>query len=171
MGYSHKGTWFSTESWKRSSRGEFIRDESVFRDQLSQNNDAPHPVESGRYHLYVSRACPWAHRVMMTRALLGLEEWLPVSFVHPFMGEEGWTFADSFFDNLFECQTLHEVYLRADPQYTGRVTVPILFDKKAQGIVNNESSEIIRMLHQLVPRTKNLELELYPEDLRTEINH
>ena len=170
MGYSHKGRWFSNESWKLSGKGEFVRDKSIFRHHLSAECDAQHPIETNRYHLYVSRACPWAHRVMIVRALLGLEDWLPVSFVHPLMHDKGWTFQDPFVDELTSAQTLHEIYLRADPQYTGRVTVPILFDKESQTIVNNESSEIIRMLHQFAPRTKNRDLELYPKDLQAAID-
>lgn len=171
MGYSHKGIWFSSESWKRSSKGEFIRDESVFRSQLSLDDGTQHAIENGRYHLYVSRACPWAHRVMIVRAIFGLEAWLPVSFVHPFMGAPGWTFTGSFVDKLFSSNTLHAVYVKADPQYTGRVTVPVLFDTRTNTIVNNESSELIRMLNETAPRTKGHTIELYPESLRTEINH
>jgi glutathionyl-hydroquinone reductase len=170
MGYSLNGVWHGTQSWTRSKDGAFVRDESSFRARLSGDAASVHPVEPKRYHLYISRACPWAHRVMLVRALFGLESFLPLSFVDPIMHDKGWEFSTDHEDNLFGYETLHQVYVAAKSDYTGRVTVPILFDRKAGKVVNNESSEIIRMLNDVAPRTKRNELDLYPRALQLEID-
>lgn len=170
MGYSLDGTWYGERTWQRSQSGAFVRDESSFRSQLDDSVTATYPIEPNRYHLYISKACPWAHRVMMVRAVFGLESFLPTSFVHPIMHDKGWVFSDSHPDNVFAHPTLHQVYVTADPDYTGRVTVPILFDMRTESIVNNESSEIIRMLNQVAPRTKQGELDLYPKSLHADID-
>ena len=170
MGFSLNGIWHPNETWKRTKDGHFVRDLSHYRSSLTPNGDAKHPVEQGRYHLYVSGACPWAHRVLIVRHLLGLETFLPVSSVDPLMLEDGWTFSDRNPDHCLGKTKLHDVYLTADPNYTGRVTVPILFDAVSQTIVNNESSELIRMLNAVAPRTRNLELDLYPEHLAERID-
>lgn len=169
MGFSVKGEWLSDAVWKRTDQGAFVRDESVFRQGISDALGSQFAIEGERYHLYVSDACPWAHRVMIVRHLFGLETFLPTSHVHPLMLDEGWVFGGQYVDGVFGSRKLHEIYLRADSGYTGRVTVPILFDTKHETIVNNESSEIIRMLNRFAPRTKNQDLDLYPGQLQTEI--
>ena len=170
MGFSLNGEWQSEVQWVRSEGGAFVRDQSVFRDQISDGENTPFPIENGRYHLYISGACPWAHRVMLVRQLLGLEDFVSVSTVHPLMMEDGWVFSGHFTDALYGANRLHEIYVKADTQYTGRVTVPILFDRISETIVNNESAEIIRMFNSNAPRTKRMALDLYPAHLRTEID-
>ena len=170
MGFSLNGEWQSEVQWVRSSKGAFLRDQSVFRDQLSDDDHTAFPIEPNRYHLYVSGACPWAHRVILVRQLFGLEDFVSVSRVHPLMMEHGWVFSGQFTDELYGVQKLHDIYVKADAQYTGRVTVPILYDRKSETIVNNESSEIIRMFNANAPRTQRLNLDLYPSHLRSEID-
>ncbi|MBO1530790.1 glutathione S-transferase family protein [Psychrobacter sp. F1192] len=142
--------WYDTEA----SDGRFQREESGFRNWITADGSAgPSGIggfkaEPNRYHLYVSLACPWAHRTMIYRKLKGLEDMISVSVVHPFMGENGWTFAEGegvVADPVLNANYLYEVYTAAKPDYTGRVTVPTLWDKKTNTIVSNESSEIIRM--------------------------
>jgi len=170
MGYSLNGVWYGTQTWKRSKDGAFLRDESSFRAQLGSDGASTHPADTNRYHLYISRACPWAHRVMMVRTLLGLEKFLPASFVDPIMHDKGWVFSAEHQDNVFGHETLHQVYVAAKSDYTGRVTVPILFDRQVGTVVNNESSEIIRMLNRVAPRTKRDKVDLYPSELQSEID-
>ena len=130
-------------------------------------------AESGRYHLYVSYACPWAHRTLVFRALKGLEAHIDVSVVHPDMLSDGWTFDEGFDgatgDRLFGADYLRDIYLRAVPDMTGRVTVPILWDKQQGKIVSNESSEIIRMLNSAFDGLTGNEADFWPEALRGEI--
>lgn len=146
-------TWYDTDA----SGGRFERSEAVFRHWITADGaagpsgDSGFKAEAGRYHLYASYACPWAHRVLIYRALKGLESMIGVSFVHWYMGELGWSFkADDegiVGDQLMNKQQLFEIYQQAEPAFTGRVTVPLLWDKQKQTIVSNESSEIIRMLN------------------------
>jgi putative glutathione S-transferase len=130
--------------------------------------------ESGRYRLYVSLACPWAHRTLIVRALKGLDAALPISIVDPFMGDHGWAFSDGpgcLPDPVFGARYLYEVYLQTDPKFTGRVTVPVLLDTHTKKIVNNESAEILRILDAARPPIATRELpELYPEEHRNEID-
>jgi putative glutathione S-transferase len=144
--------WYDTESTK----GRFERSKSQFRNWVTADGSAGptgeggFKAEPGRYHLYVSYACPWAHRTLIFRALKGLEDVISVSVVDYLMAEEGWTFygtTGSTGDALYGAKRLHEIYTRADPNYSGRVTVPVLWDKERQTIVSNESAEIIRMLN------------------------
>ena len=122
-------------------------------------------AEGGRYHLYVSKACPWAHRTLILRALKGLEKAIPVFYAGPYMGENGWEYDSG------GIRYLHELYARAKPDYTGRVSVPVLWDSNTQAIVNNESSEIIRMLNREFDALAAKKLpDLYPESLRSEID-
>ncbi|MEO0374912.1 MAG: hypothetical protein AAF329_09865, partial [Cyanobacteria bacterium P01_A01_bin.17] len=156
MGLLVDGVW--QDKWYDTSEtgGRFVRKDAQFRNWITADG-APGPTgssgfkaESGRYHLYVSYACPWAHRTLIFRLLKGLEESIPVSVVHWLMGEHGWTFEAGegvIADPLFNAKFAHEIYTHANPNYTGRVTVPILWDKQTQTIVNNESSEIIRMFN------------------------
>ena len=182
MGLLIDGVW--SDQWydTKKTGGEFVRKASAFRSWVTPDG-APGPTgdggfaaEPGRYHLYVSLACPWAHRTLIFRALKDLEEAIPVSVVNPDMLENGWTFepcdAGPFEsgDPLFGADYLHEVYTRALPTYTGRVTVPVLWDKERGTIVNNESSEIIRMLNSAFDAHTEVGTDYYPEALRPEID-
>ncbi len=148
MGMLVEGTW--TDQWydTKSTGGKFVRNAAAFRDRVTADGSSGFPAESGRYHLYVSYACPWAHRTLIYRALKGLEGHISLSVVNPLMLENGWTFAPGdgvIADPILNAGKLHQVYTAARPDYTGRVTVPILWDRESGTIVNNESSEIIRM--------------------------
>ena len=168
--------WYDTES----TDGRFERKESQYRNWITADGSAGpsgeggFPAESGRYHLYVSYACPWAHRTLIMRAWKGLEQHISVSSVHPFMLENGWEFRTDFDaadgDPLYGLTKLYELYQKADPKYTGRVTVPTLWDKQRQTIVNNESSEIIRMLTHAFDGVGAKPGDYYPEDLRSQID-
>ncbi|GJP89604.1 glutathione S-transferase omega-like 2 [Aspergillus niger] len=162
--------------------GEFKRQISVFRNWISREPGAQFPPEKGRYHLYVSYACPWAHRTLITRKLKGLEDIISYTSVHWHLGEKGWRFATAeeqqpeqnvTTDPLHEYTHLREIYFSNDPDYTGRFTVPVLFDKKTNRIVSNESAEIIRMLYyefdDLLPEPYK-SVDLFPSSLRTEID-
>jgi putative glutathione S-transferase len=131
-------------------------------------------AEAGRYHLYVSLACPWAHRTLIYRNLKKLENIISVSVVHPDMGEQGWKFDASYpaatEDSLYAQQFLHEIYSKADSAYSGIVSVPVLWDRERQTIVNNESSEIIRMFNTAFNAFTDVTEDFYPEDLRREID-
>ncbi|MEO6574297.1 MAG: glutathione S-transferase family protein [Polyangiaceae bacterium] len=165
-----KDVWYDTAS----TGGSFVRKDASFREVVSRERGARFTAEPDRYHLYVSLACPWAHRTLIVRALKGLEEILPISVVNPFMAEDGWTFADApgvIPDPIFNAKFLYEIYQRARPAYTGRVTVPVLWDKREGTIVNNESSEIIRMLDDAFDPLATRKLaSLYPAPLRAEID-
>lgn len=167
--------WYDTES----TGGRFVRKDSQFRDwvtadgKLGPNGEDAYPAEANRYHLYVSLACPWAHRTLIMRALKGLEDMIDVSVVNPLMREHGWTFNDGegvSGDPILNSDYLHEVYTHADPEFTGRVTVPVLYDKKRDAIVNNESSEIMRMFNSAFDDLGAREGDYYPEKLREEID-
>ena len=173
MGLLIDGKW--SEAWydTESSGGRFVRKESSFRDWIRADGSTPYLPEAGRYHLYVSLACPWAHRTLIFRKLKGLEEAISVSVVDPIMGENGWTFSaveGAIPDPLFGSRYLHEIYTRADPKCTGRVTVPVLWDRKGAAIVNNESSDIIRMFNSEFDAIGESGLDFYPEPLRAEID-
>ncbi len=161
--------WYDTES----SGGRFVRAQSSFRSWVRADGSTPHPPEAGRYHLYVSLACPWAHRTLIFRKLKGLEEAIGLSVVDPVMGENGWAFSaapGATPDPLFGSRYLHEIYTRADRNYTGRVTVPVLWDRERKTIVNNESSEIIRMFNGEFDAIGESSLDFYPAALRAEID-
>jgi glutathionyl-hydroquinone reductase len=166
--------WYDTEK----SGGRFIRTEAQFRNWITPDGSAGpsghggFKAEPGRYHLYVSLACPWASRALIFRALKGLEGFISISVVNWFMGAEGWTFDEGpgvIPDTVNGAKRLHEVYTKAVPNYSGRVTVPILWDKHSSAIVNNESSEIIRMLNSAFDGVGAKPGDYYPEDLREEI--
>src|SRR5690554_596119 len=155
MGLLIDGKWHDQWYDTSASGGRFIRSEGQDRHWINPDGsagpsgEAGFKAEPGRYHLYVSLACPWAHRTLMMRALKGLEDMISLSAVHWLMQEDGWTFKEApgvIPDTLHGAALLHQVYTAADPLYSGRVTVPILWDKQRGTIVNNESSEIIRML-------------------------
>jgi putative glutathione S-transferase len=162
--------------WKPTinDKGEFVRKDSQFRNFISK--DGEFTPEADRYHLYISLACPWAHRTLIVRNLKGLQDIIGLSVVDYFMGPEGWEFTDrpgAIPDTLYNSKFIKEIYFRADPEYTGRFTVPVLWDKKNQTIVNNESSEIIRMFNSEFNGkglAKNPTVDFYPEKLRKEID-
>lgn len=159
--------------------GHFHRYVSDFRDWIS-NDDQPtsdsektYPAEANRYHLYVSYACPWAHRTLIYRTLKGLEDIISVSVVHPIMPEESWVFGDypeATIDHLHGATYLYENYLKANPQFKGVVSVPVLWDKQENTIVNNESSEIIRMFNSSFNEFSPNKTDYYPKHLRHEID-
>lgn len=161
------------------AQGEFVRKDSQFRNWITPDG-APGPTgeggfraEPGRYHLYVSYACPWAHRTLIFRHLKGLEEMITVSVVHPFMGPAGWAFAEypgATPDQPNGFEFMHQVYTLAQPGYSGIVTVPVLWDKQRRTIVNNESSEIIRMLNSAFDGVGALVSDYYQLELRGEID-
>lgn len=166
MGYFENGEWKSG-GYPRDESGRFMRPPTTFRKKLQ-----PQDVSAGRYHLYVSLACPWAHRTLIARELLGLQEAITVSVVDWYLDDEGWAFRereDSTSDHVLGHSYLRQVYLSADPEFTGRVTVPILWDKEAGTIVNNESREILRMLATVFQSLSNGR-ELSPPELRREID-
>ena len=164
----------------KTVKGEFVRSESGFRNWVTKDGSAGptgeggFSAEAGRYHLYVSYACPWAHRALILRALKGLNDVISVSVVHPLMPAESWVF-DEFpgatEDHINNAHYLVENYLKADPNFDGLVTVPVLWDKKQQTIVNNESSEIIRMLNSAFDEFATVkDLDYYPEALHEKID-
>ncbi|WP_018981657.1 glutathione S-transferase family protein [Salinimonas chungwhensis] len=160
--------WYDTDN----NGGKFKREEATFRDWISAEEDAKFPAESGRYHLYVSLACPWAHRTLLLRKLKNLETHISVSVVSPEMLGEGWTFAGypgATGDTLYQSQYLRELYTRVDPHITTRVTVPLLWDKKQQTIVSNESADIIRMFNSAFNQITGNSDDYFPESLREEI--
>ena len=167
-GFLEKGKW--NEGWydTRANRGEFVRTTSQFRNWVSADGSTGFPAESGRYHLYVSLACPWAHRTLVARALKGLQDVISVSVVEPVM-TQGWSFSEALPDHLHGFDFLHQLYSLAEPEYTGRVLVPVLWDKKTRKIVSNESSEIMRMLNEAFSAHATGEADLYPAALRGEI--
>lgn len=142
MGLLVDGEWREDEYELTNEEGEFERSTTSFRDWIGEG----YPVEPGRYHLYISRACPWAHRTAITRRLRELDEVVSLSLVEPVRRNDGWEFSQRYPDPNHDSDYLRELYARADPGYTGRVTVPVLWDKEEQTIVNNESREIMRML-------------------------
>ena len=181
MGRLVDGEWVTGWIDTKSSGGAFVRQESVWRNWVTADG-SPGPsgeggfqAESGRYHLYVSLACPWAHRTLIFRALKGLEAHIGVSVVHPHMLEDGWTFETSETygatgDRLGGRRFLREVYLAADPKASGRVTVPVLWDTRRETIVSNESAEIIRMFNSAFDGITGDTADYYPTPLRAEID-
>jgi putative glutathione S-transferase len=150
-----------------------VRKESSFRDLVTADGSSGFKAEPDRYHLYVSLACPWAHRTLIFRRLKKLEDVISLSVVDPLMAEQGWAFSEGpgcIQDTVNGARYLHQVYTAARPDYTGRVTVPVLWDKDEGTIVNNESSEIIRMLNSEFDAFAGRDLDLYPPDLRSEID-
>lgn len=179
MGLLVDGKWHDKWYDTAASGGRFIRSESQFRNWITVDGSAGPSGESGfkaepgRYHLYVSLACPWAHRVLIMRALKGLEDMISVSVVHWLMVEDGWTFAEGpgvVPDDVNNAAFLHQIYTAAQPDYSGRVTVPVLWDKQRRTIVNNESSEIIRMLTRAFDGLGAKAGDYYPGPLRPTID-
>jgi len=180
MGLLIDGEWRDQWYDTKSTGGAFERQESQFRNWVTADGSTGptgtggFKAESGRYHLFVSHACPWANRAMIFRALKGLEDHIDVSVVHPDMLSDGWTFdtddKGATGDRLFGSDYLREVYLRADPKVTTRVTVPVLWDKKTGTIVSNESAEIIRMFNSAFDGLTGDTEDFYPEALRPRID-
>jgi putative glutathione S-transferase len=151
--------------------GSFRRQESRFRSSVTADGSSGFPLTTGRYHLYVARACPWAHRTIIVRRLMGLEQAISVSFVSPLRNGRGWAFTGGEYEdpvNGFEF--LEEAYRATDPGYDDRVTVPVLWDRERRTIVCNESAEIVRMLHTVFAPLAEHPVELYPENLAAEID-
>jgi len=170
MGQLVDGVWSNDWYDTKSTGGRFARADAKIRDQIG---DEEFLAEAGRYHLYVSLACPWAHRTLIMRELKGLTKMIDVSVVNLHMGENGWTFEDGpgvVADPNFGAKFLHQVYTAHDPHFTGRVTVPVLLDKQTKKIVNNESSEIIRMFNSAFDALGATPGDYYPEGLRSEID-
>jgi putative glutathione S-transferase len=157
------GFWRQQTEWPSDKGGDFKRTEAKFRDRIR-----PEDAKPGRYHLYVSLACPWASRTVIFRRLKGLEEMIGLTVVSPLMLENGWEFDAP--EPLFGARYLHEVYTRADPRYSGSVTVPVLWDKERGTIVNNESAEIIRIFNSAFDAVGAAPGDYYPNALRSEID-
>ncbi|MEO0480387.1 MAG: glutathione S-transferase family protein [Planctomycetota bacterium] len=165
-----KSAQFPRES---NAKGEFVRQESAFRRVVSADPTAEFPAVSGRYHLFVSLACPWAHRTIIVRKLKKLDDVISLSVVDPIRDELGWAFREGNghgLDDLEGFRYLSEAYKKTDPDFDARVTVPVLWDKETKQIVNNESSEILRMLNTEFAALTEETVDLYPEALRTEID-
>ena len=169
MGYLENGVWH--EGWYDVARtgGEFVRSESAFRSRVTADGSSGYKAVPRRYHLYVSLACPWAHRTLIFRKLKRLEEAISVSVVEPVISHGGWAFSERLPDQVNGCAHLHQVYTRSNPQFSGRVTVPVLWDKETGTIVNNESAEIIRMLNREFSSHDDT-ADYYPAPLRSEID-
>ncbi|NOD94986.1 glutathione S-transferase family protein [Ruegeria sp. HKCCD4884] len=179
MGLLVDGTWHDTWYDTKSTGGAFKRSAAQFRNWLTADGSAGpsgksgFKAEPGRYHLYVSHACPWAHRTLIFRELKGLTDLISVSVVHPDMLDKGWTFVTDDHgatgDDLYGMDFAHQIYTKADPSYSGRVTVPILWDKQQETIVSNESSEIIRMFNSAFNGITGNTDDYWPEAMRDEI--
>ena len=166
------GQW-TNEGYEKDDKGRFQRNPTTFRDRITADGSSGYPAVADRYHLYVSYACPWAHRSLIMRSLKGLDDAISISAVDPLMGQDGWQFSDfrgTIPDTVNNTQYLREVYAIADSNYTGRVTVPILWDKQTSTIVNNESREIIRMFDTQFEDVAKTQANLYPQGLHEEID-
>ena len=161
MGMLIDGVWHGERDFPTGRDGAFERPDTVFRDRISSESGARFAPEPGRYHLHVSLACPWAHRTMVVRRLKNLEQAVTVSVVNPHMAEDGWTFEPDrgVIADPDGARFLRDVYLRADPRCSGRVTVPVLWDRRHRTIVSNESADIIRMFNRAFPGGPELEPE------------
>ncbi|HEM4572777.1 TPA: glutathione S-transferase family protein [Streptococcus suis] len=179
MGLLQDGKWVDQWYDTKSTGGKFVRTVTQFRNWITPDGQAGptgeggFKAESGRYHLYISLACPWASRTLIMRKLKGLEDHISLSVVHPLMLENGWTFEDGpgvIKDILFNSDYLYQVYLKADPHYSGRVTVPVLWDKETNTIVSNESAEIMRMFNSAFNDITGNYDDYYPANLQAEID-
>jgi glutathionyl-hydroquinone reductase len=172
LGMLVKGEWL-TEREQEDQDGQFIRPSTTFRQWVKSDNSTPFTPDLGRYHLYISWACPWAHRTAIMRSIKGLEAVISLSVVDPVMGDEGWAFSTApgaIPDDVNDASYLREIYLKAEPNFTGRVTVPILWDRSTKTIVNNESREILRMLDQEFNHLGENPVNLCPSELRSHID-
>lgn len=179
MGLLVDGVWRDQWYDTAANGGRFVRPRTAFRNWVTPDGTAGpsggegFAAEPGRYHLYVSLACPWAHRTLIMRALKGLEDIVSLSVVHWRMGEQGWTFEDGpgvVPDPVLGARYLHQIYRAAEPHYTGRVTTPVLWDLQRRTIVNNESAEIVRMFNRAFDRVGARPADYFPSELRAEID-
>ena len=179
MGLLVDGQWHDQWYDTSSTRGRFVRKDSQFRHWVTADGSAGpsgeegFKAEAGRYHLYVSLACPWASRVMIMRSIKGLEDMISISVVNPLMVENGWTFEPDegvIADPIMNADFMHQIYTKTQPDYSGRVTVPVLYDKQKDTIVNNESSEIMRMFNSAFDGIGAKEGDYSPADLMDEID-
>ena len=173
MGLLVNGEW--KDQWYDTSKtgGKFVRSKSQFENQIINDENVEFKPESNRYHLYISHACPWAHRALIFRKLKKLEEHISISVVHPLMLDKGWTFQEGegvIPDSILGSKYMHQIYTTAQKDYTGRVTVPVLWDKKKKTIVNNESSQIIRIFNSAFNSLTKNEDDYYPEKIRDQID-
>lgn len=172
MGQLVNGHWHEAAIAANDNNGSFVRPDSVFRNKISADGTTDFKAEPNRYHLYISYACPWASRALIFLTLKDLHNIISYSTVDPYMGNNGWTFNDSneTIDPLFHSHYLYEIYLKADPNCTSKITVPVLWDKHKTTIVNNESSEIIRMFNSEFNEFTQRKEDYYPNALRKEID-
>ncbi|HEV8715503.1 MAG TPA: glutathione S-transferase family protein [Candidatus Binatia bacterium] len=173
MGSLVNGVWHDEGSDATTTNGRYVRSDSQFRNWVTADGASGFPAEAGRYHLYIAISCPWAHRTWIFRQLKRLDDVISMSIVTPRRTGQGWVFDNDnprYRDTLLGKRYLHEIYTVAQPDCTGRVTVPVLWDKKRRTIVNNESSEIIRMLNSAFTAFTTDTTDYYPEPLRTEID-
>ena len=172
MGMLIDGRW-TTENNKPDEAGRFVQQQTQFRDWITTDGSSAFPAEAGRYHLYVAMACPWAHRTLILHKLKQLDTAVSMSVVDPFMGENGWIFSqgpDCISDPIHQAAFLHEIYAHARSDFTGRVTVPVLWDKQTKTIVNNESAEILRMLDTACDTIGDSSVGFYPLPLHQQID-
>ena len=172
MGMLVDGIW-TEQDRVTSTDGSFVRPESPYRNWITADGSSGFKAEPDRYHLYVTHNCPWAYRTTVFRKIKGLENFIGLSIAGSSAKDQGWTFTKeegTTADDLFDSKYMHEVYSKADPEFTGRVTVPTLWDKKQETIVNNESSEIIRMLNSEFSELTGDNTDFYPEELRADID-
>jgi glutathionyl-hydroquinone reductase len=172
LGVLQEGKWVSDRQ-QEDQKGQFVRPSTTFRNWITADGSSGFKAEADRYHLYVSLACPWAHRTLMMRQLKGLTDAISVSVVDPVIGEHGWEFSEGtgcIPDFVNQAHYLWEIYVKVDRHYSGRVTVPILWDKQTQTVVNNESREIIRMLDTEFGAIAKSDRDLYPTPLQPEID-
>jgi putative glutathione S-transferase len=173
MGVLVNGIWCEQESTQQTTNGHYVRTGSQFRQWVTVDGSSDFPAEAGRYHLYIAIGCPWAHRTWLFRQLKRLEHVISMSIVAPRRTDQGWVFDQTnlrYRDTLLGKHALHEIYTLAQPDYSGRVTVPVLWDKRRQTLVNNESSEIIRMFNSAFNALTGNTTDYYPPQLRAEID-
>ncbi len=173
MGLMIEGHWHMDDPARTDAAGRFVRRDTTFRKTISADGRSGFPAEAGRYHLYVSLACPWAHRTLILRKLKGLEQAISLSVVGYQMGDDGWVFdgaPGTLPDTVNGARLLREVYLKADPRYTGRVSVPVLWDKQTSTIVNNESREIVRMFDTELDAQAAHKRSYLPPDLKAQVD-
>ena len=176
MGMLVNGRWQVEDAYPRDAAGAFVRPASAFRNWITPDGAAGpsgragFKAEAGRYHLYVAGVCPWAHRARIVRALKGLDGIVGLSIASSIRTDDGWSFDARHRDDLFGHRHVHELYTRADPAYTGRATVPVLWDKATGTIVSNESAEIVRMFNAAFDPLTGSRLDLYPAAFRSEID-
>lgn len=170
-----EGKWgkWTTERQDRDPSGKFTPIPTTFRDRVTADGSSGFKAESGRYHLYIAVGCPWAHRTYLMRELKGLNDAISIAIVDSIMSENGWMFSEApgvIPDSVNHVKYLQEIYLKADPKFTGRVTVPVLWDKQTQTIVNNESIEIMRMFDVEFAAIATQQIDFYPPDLQQQID-